>query len=112
MKRNILLIALLIPSKTQIRYLSKMQKPLKRWSWHCCPILKNCGKDTQKPSKSQNTPRHGGMITANFLLIDTNTLKASKIGIASKTRSRIRNSLSSMTKSKKLQTKNVAHRNL
>jgi len=65
-------------------------------------ILENCGKDTQKLSKSQNTPRHGGTINANFPLIDTDTLEASKIGIASKTQSRIGNGLSLMTKSKKL----------
>ena len=65
-------------------------------------ILKNCGKDTQKLSKSQNTPKHGRTINANFPLIDTDTLEASKIGVASKIQSRIGNGLSLMTKSKKL----------
>ena len=85
---------------------------LKRLFNSCHPKLRNHGKSIRNWSKSQDTPKYGGITIVNFHLTDINTLEILKTSATLKALLKEPNALSLTTKFKKLQIKSAAYRNL
>ena len=97
--------------KTWIHPPFKTPKLWKRWFNSFYPKSKNLSINILNWSILQDIPKPGGIKNIDTHLTNIIFLKALKTGKTSKAQSRNQSVLSSMTKLKKLQTKNAAHRN-
>ena len=112
MKKNYSLKTLSKSSKTWIHLTFRIWM-LSRKSFNFShPKLRNYGKIFQNWWKSQDTPKHSGMMNVDFHLIDIDVLGVLKTGATSKAWLREQNTSSLTTKFKKLLIKSVAYGNL
>ena len=112
MKKNYSLKILSKSSKTWIHPIFRIWMLSRKLFNSFYPKMRNNGKSFWNQWKSQDTPKHSGMMNVDFHLISIDILRILKTGTTSKVWLREQNTPSLTTKFKKLLIKSAAHGNL